>query len=96
MAEPPIWKEQLKKEQFDRLFPALVDAFTERLYWHIRSILLRHDWTDDVLQECYIKTWKAEHPKTCRVCELIRDFSILIGTITMPMILALIGNYGYY
>lgn len=59
MAESPIWKEQLKKEQFDRLFPALVDAFTERLYWHIRSILLRHDWTDDVLQECYIKTWKA-------------------------------------
>tara|TARA_B100001115_G_C15835504_1_gene417675 strand:+ start:1335 stop:1865 length:531 start_codon:yes stop_codon:yes gene_type:complete len=59
MQEPGTWKEQLKKEQYQSLFAELVEAYTERLYWHIRSILLRHDWSDDVLQECFIKAWKA-------------------------------------
>lgn len=59
MQEPEIWKAQLKSAQFQKLFGALVDQYTERLYWHIRSILLRHDWSDDVLQESFIKAWKA-------------------------------------
>lgn len=59
MQEPAIWKDYLRKGDYSRLFNALVDSYTERLYWHIRSILLRHDWADDVLQESFIKTWKA-------------------------------------
>ncbi|WP_421752943.1 RNA polymerase sigma factor [Croceimicrobium sp.] len=59
MQEPGIWKEQLQKQQYQTLFGNIVEAYTERLYWHIRSILLRHDWSDDVLQECFIKAWKA-------------------------------------
>ncbi len=59
MQEPAHWKEQLNNRGHQKLFTELVDAYTERLYWHLRSMLLRHDWADDVLQECFIKTWKA-------------------------------------
>ena len=40
--------------------------------------------------------WKAEHPKTCRFCEVARDLSILLSTIFMPLGLAMIGHYSYY
>lgn len=59
MQEPRQWKELLSSGKHQVLFNALVDTYTERLYWHVRAMLLRHDWADDALQECYIKTWKA-------------------------------------
>lgn len=39
-------------------FEMLVDAYKERLYWHIRRILLDHDDTDDVLQNTFIKCFE--------------------------------------
>ncbi|MFW5830939.1 MAG: RNA polymerase sigma factor [Prolixibacteraceae bacterium] len=39
-------------------FHRLVKKYQERLYWHIRKILLNHEDTDDVLQETFIKVWK--------------------------------------
>ncbi len=59
MQEPEIWKIQLHNGSHQQLFNSLVEAYTERLYWHIRSILARHDWSDDVLQESFIKAWMA-------------------------------------
>lgn len=59
MQEPQSWKDDLKEGRLEPLFSALVESYTERLYWHIRSILLRHDWADDVLQETFIRTWKS-------------------------------------
>jgi len=59
MQEPTIWKEYLSEGRYQLLFSELVDAFTERLYWQARSIMLRHDWADDVLQEAFIKAWRA-------------------------------------
>jgi RNA polymerase sigma factor (sigma-70 family) len=59
MKEPSKWKNLLQEEQYEQLFNVLVDQLSERLYWHIRSILIRHDWSDDVLQETFIKAWKA-------------------------------------
>lgn len=37
----------------------LMQSYQERLYWHIRRILLSHDDTDDVLQNTIIKVWKG-------------------------------------
>ncbi len=37
----------------------LMESYQERLYWHIRRILLCHDDTDDVLQNTIIKIWKG-------------------------------------
>lgn len=39
-------------------FNELVIKYQERLYWHIRKIVLNHDDTDDVLQNTFIKIWK--------------------------------------
>lgn len=40
-------------------FRHLVSKYKERLYWHIRKILLNHDDADDVLQNTFIKIWNG-------------------------------------
>jgi len=39
-------------------FQLLVKTYQERLYWHIRKIVMNHDDADDILQNVYIKVWK--------------------------------------
>ena len=39
-------------------FRELVSAHKERLYWHIRKIVLHHDDADDVLQNTFMKVFK--------------------------------------
>ena len=39
-------------------FKELVSIYKERLYWHIRKIVISHDDTDDVLQNTFIKIYK--------------------------------------
>ncbi len=38
-------------------FSALVKAYSEPLYWHIRRMVLSHDDTNDILQNTFIKAW---------------------------------------
>jgi RNA polymerase sigma-70 factor (ECF subfamily) len=40
-------------------FSLIVHKYRERLYWHIRKIVISHDDTDDVLQNTFIKAWSA-------------------------------------
>jgi RNA polymerase sigma factor (sigma-70 family) len=50
---------ELKEEKTrERAFQRLVHLYQERLYWHIRKMLMNHDDTDDVLQNTFIKVWK--------------------------------------
>lgn len=37
----------------------LIDKYQQRLYWHIRKIVIDHDDCDDVLQNTFIKVWKG-------------------------------------
>ena len=37
----------------------LIKKYQQRLYWHIRKIVIDHDDTDDVLQNTFIKAWKG-------------------------------------
>lgn len=37
----------------------LIDKYQQKLYWHIRKIVIDHDDSDDVLQNTYIKIWKG-------------------------------------
>lgn len=39
-------------------FNYLVNQYQQRLYWHIRRILLDHDDSNDVIQNVFIKVWK--------------------------------------
>ena len=42
-------------------FSKLVNSYQERLYWHIRRIVIDHDDADDVLQNTFIKAFKNLH-----------------------------------
>jgi RNA polymerase sigma-70 factor (ECF subfamily) len=37
----------------------LISNYQQRLYWHIRKIVIDHDDSDDVLQNTFIKIWKG-------------------------------------
>ncbi len=39
-------------------FNLLVNQYQQKLYWHIRRILLDHEDTNDVIQNVFIKVWK--------------------------------------
>lgn len=40
-------------------FNHLVLKYQERLYWHIRKIVISHEDADDVLQNTLLKVWKS-------------------------------------
>lgn len=42
----------------DMAFHILVKTYQEKLYWHIRRIVVSHDDADDILQNVFIKVWK--------------------------------------
>ena len=42
----------------EQAFRELVSIYKERLYWHIRKIVISHDDADDVLQNTFIKIFK--------------------------------------
>ncbi len=39
-------------------FSQLVRKYQERLYWHIRRLVIEHEDTNDILQNVFIKVWK--------------------------------------
>ena len=45
------------KKQEEHAFRLLMKAYREKLYWHIRKIVLNHEDTDDVLQNTFLKIW---------------------------------------
>ena len=49
------------KEKQQKAFRELVAQYKERLYWHIRKIIINHDDTDDVLQNTFIKIFRNIH-----------------------------------
>ena len=53
---------QLKSDDTKELaFKTLVELYKERLYWHIRKIVISHDDSDDVLQNTFIKIVRNIH-----------------------------------
>lgn len=43
----------------EQAFRHLISKYKERLYWHIRKMVLNHDDADDVLQNTFIKIWNG-------------------------------------
>ena len=43
----------------ERAFAQIVDRYKEKLYWHIRRLVVVHEDADDVLQNTFIKVWKG-------------------------------------
>ncbi len=43
----------------ERSFTLILKKYQEKLYWHIRRMVVNHDDANDVLQNMFIKVWKA-------------------------------------
>lgn len=51
-----LFKQEATKE---RAFTDIIKKYQEKLYWHVRRMVVDHDDTNDVLQNVFIKVWKA-------------------------------------
>ena len=52
--------EQLQDVQTkEQAFRVLIKQYKERLYWHIRKIVISHDDADDVLQNVFVKVYRS-------------------------------------
>ena len=40
-------------------FNLIVEKYQERLYWHIRKIVISHEDSDDALQNTFVNAWKG-------------------------------------
>lgn len=43
----------------ERAFTAIIKKYQEKLYWHIRRLVVAHDDANDVLQNVFIKVWNG-------------------------------------
>src|SRR6195952_6146207 len=51
-----LFREPATKE---KAFTEIVKKYQERLYWHIRRMLVDHEDSNDVMQNVFIRVWKA-------------------------------------
>lgn len=49
----------MDQEGYEKLFNQIVKDYSERLYWHVRHMVVSHEDTDDLLQEIFMKIWAA-------------------------------------
>lgn len=40
-------------------FTLLLNKYQQKVYWHIRRLVIDHDDTDDLVQEVFVKVWKS-------------------------------------
>lgn len=51
-----LFKQPSQKE---KAFTVIIKKYQERLYWHIRRLVITHEDANDVLQNLFIKVWNA-------------------------------------
>lgn len=52
--------QQFKQPELkEKAFTALVKKYQEKIYWHIRRMVVTHDDANDVLQNMFIKVWNG-------------------------------------
>jgi RNA polymerase sigma-70 factor (ECF subfamily) len=50
---------ELLKTDLNKGFRLLVEKYSERLYWHIRRLVILHEDADDALQNTFVNVWKS-------------------------------------
>jgi len=59
-ADDRLLLQQFKEpETKERAFTAIIKKYQEKLYWHVRRMVVDHDDANDVLQNVFIKVWNA-------------------------------------
>ena len=57
--EADFIRKLISSKHRDKAFNKLLDLYQERLYWHIRKIVITHENTDDVLQNTFLRIHKS-------------------------------------
>jgi RNA polymerase sigma factor (sigma-70 family) len=39
-------------------FSLLLNKYQQKIYWHVRRMVINHDDTDDLVQDVFVKVWK--------------------------------------
>jgi len=42
----------------EEAFKLLLNKYQQKIYWHVRRMVLDHDDADDVVQDIFIKVWR--------------------------------------
>ncbi|NDV46176.1 sigma-70 family RNA polymerase sigma factor [Paludibacter sp. 221] len=59
LSEEELQEQLTKLNKRKNAFSEVVRVFQERLYWHIRKMLLSHEDSNDVLQNTFLKAWNG-------------------------------------
>src|ERR1700754_3934101 len=46
-------------ETKEKAFTAIIKKYQEKLYWHIRRMVVEHEDANDVLQNVFMRVWKG-------------------------------------
>jgi len=57
--ESEFIRDLLDNKEKDKAFKKLLDLYQERLYWHIRKLVVTHENADDVLQNTFLRIYKS-------------------------------------
>lgn len=50
---------ELLKTDLNKGFRLLVEKYSQKLYWHIRRLVILHEDADDALQNTFINVWRS-------------------------------------
>ncbi len=59
LTEEELQKELSQPNKRAKAFSVAVRSYQERLYWHIRKMVLSHEDANDVLQNTFMKAWNG-------------------------------------
>ena len=60
MTDEKLFLQQLTDPKTkEKAFRVLVSTYKERLYWHIRKIVITHENANDVLQNTFLRIYKS-------------------------------------
>ena len=43
----------------EKAFTAIIKKYQEKLYWHVRRMVVEHEDANDVLQNVFIRVWNG-------------------------------------
>jgi RNA polymerase sigma-70 factor (family 1) len=58
LEDKEILEKFAKEESRNMAFNQLVRKYQQKVYWHIRKMVIDHEDADDLTQETFIKVWK--------------------------------------
>jgi RNA polymerase sigma-70 factor, ECF subfamily len=50
---------ELLKTDLNKGFRLLVESYSQKLYWHIRRLVILHEDADDAMQNTFINVWRS-------------------------------------